>query len=79
MFRRHLLSYTCWHRAARIGSIRVGLRGDAARALLANILFFAEDEELVQSIFQSVFEFVSRVPVSRLTFMPDSRVWELIG
>jgi hypothetical protein len=53
--------------------------GDAARALLANILFFAEDEELVQSIFQSVFEFVSRVPVSRLTFMPDSRVWELIG
>ena len=53
--------------------------GDAARALLANILFFAEDEELVQSIFHSAFEFVSRVPVSRLTFVPDARVWELIG
>lgn len=52
---------------------------EAARALLANVLFFAEDEELVQSIFHSAFEFVSRVPVSRLTFVPDARVWELIG
>ena len=52
---------------------------DAVRSLLANLLFFAEDEELVQSIFHSAFEFVSRVPVSRLTFVPDARVWELIG
>jgi hypothetical protein len=51
---------------------------DAARSLLANVLFFAEDEELVQAVFHSVFEFVSRVPVSRLTFLPDARVWELI-
>jgi hypothetical protein len=52
--------------------------GEAARSLLANVLFFAEDEELVQSAFHSAFEFVSRVPVSRLTFVPDARVWELI-
>jgi hypothetical protein len=52
---------------------------EAARSLLANVLFFAEDEELVQSTFHSAFEFVSRVPVSRLTFVPDARVWELIG
>jgi hypothetical protein len=52
---------------------------EAARALLANILFFAEDEELVQSTFHSAFEFVSRVPVMQLTFVPDARVWELIG
>src|ERR1700723_619937 len=52
---------------------------EAARALLANVLFFAKDEELVQCIFHSAFEFVSRVPVSRLTFVPDVRVWELIG
>jgi hypothetical protein len=51
---------------------------DAARSLLANMLFFAEDEALVQAVFHSVFEFVSRVPVSRLTFVPDPRVWELI-
>jgi len=52
--------------------------GEAARSLLANVLFFAEDEDLVQSTFHSAFEFVSRVPVSRLTFVPDARVWELI-
>lgn len=51
---------------------------DATRGVLANLLFFAEDEALVQSVFHSVFEFVSRVPVSRLTFVPDQRVWELI-
>jgi hypothetical protein len=53
--------------------------GEATRSLLANLLFFAEDEELVQSVFHSAFAFVSRVPVSRLTFVPDARVWELIG
>ncbi len=52
--------------------------GEAARSLLANVLFFAEDEQLVQAAFHAAFEFVSKVPVSRLTFLPDSRVWELI-
>jgi len=52
--------------------------GEAARSVLANLLFFAEDEQLVQAAFHSAFEFVSRVPVSRLTFVPDARVWELI-
>jgi hypothetical protein len=51
---------------------------EAARSLLANVLFFAEDEALVQAAFHSAFEFVSRVPVSRLTFVPNARVWELI-
>lgn len=52
---------------------------EAVRSLLSNVLFFAADEELVQAIFHSAFEFVNRVPVSRLTFVPDARVWELIG
>jgi hypothetical protein len=52
---------------------------EATRSLLANILFFAEDEELVQAVFRSTFDFVSRVPVSKLTFVPDARVWELMG
>ncbi len=51
---------------------------EAARALLANVLFFADDRELVRNVFQSACEFVERVPVQRLTFLPDSRVWELI-
>jgi hypothetical protein len=53
--------------------------GEAARSVLANILFFAEDEELVHSTFHSAFNYACRVPVFRLTFVPDSRVWELIG
>ena len=51
---------------------------EAARAMLQNILFFAKDPELVHLIFQSVFDFVSRVPVCRLVFTRDARVWELI-
>jgi hypothetical protein len=53
-------------------------RAQAARSLLANVLFFAQDDELVRSIFDSAFEFISRVQVFRLTFVPDFRVWELI-
>jgi hypothetical protein len=53
-------------------------QAEAARALLQNILFFAQDEELVRRVFQSVLDFVGRVPVRRLIFAPDARVWELI-
>lgn len=52
---------------------------DAVRQLLRNVLFFAEDRELVERVFQSACEFVRQVPVRRLTFVPDQRVWELIA
>src|SRR5262249_35150747 len=52
---------------------------DAVRLLMRNILFFANDPELVKLVFRSAFEFVERVPVKRLTFFPDERVWEDIG
>ena len=52
---------------------------EATRALLENVLFFAEDEVLAQAAFQSACEFAKRVPVRRLTFVPNARVWELIG
>ena len=51
---------------------------DAVRALLQNILFFAHDQELVQLVFRTAVEFVSHVPVRRLVFAPDARVWDLI-
>ena len=51
---------------------------DAVRGLLGNILFFARDPEFVKLVFDAAFDFVSCVPVRRLTFVPDSRVWELI-
>jgi hypothetical protein len=53
--------------------------GEAVRALLRNILFFAHDPCLVGRIFQSACEFVSQVPVRRLKFLPDDRVWNIIG
>jgi hypothetical protein len=52
---------------------------EAARALLRNILFFAQDADLVQALFQTVLEFVQHVPVRRLVFVPDPRVWDMIG
>ena len=51
---------------------------DALRLLLRNILFFADDANLVEMVFRSAFEFLARVPASRLTFLPDQRVWELV-
>jgi hypothetical protein len=51
---------------------------EALRMLLRNILFFADDSKLVEMVFRSACEFLERVPVSRLTFYPDERVWELI-
>jgi hypothetical protein len=52
---------------------------DAGRGLLSNMLFFAEDQEMVHWAFKAACDFVDRVPVYRLTFVPDTRVWELIG
>lgn len=52
---------------------------EAARALLGNILFFAKDRELIATLLRSACEFVDHVPVARLTFAPDSRVWGMIG
>jgi len=51
---------------------------DAVRGLMENILFFAREPELVKMVFEAACNFVNRVPVRRLTFAPDSRVWELM-
>lgn len=52
---------------------------EAVRGVLANILFFAQDSELVKAVFDAAAALAARVPVRRLTFLPDTRVWELIG
>src|ERR1700716_1203236 len=51
---------------------------EAVRGVIGNILFFARETEFVKLVFDAAFDFVGRVPVRRLTFVPDSRVWELI-
>lgn len=53
--------------------------GEAAAALLRNILFFAEDPALVRTVFQSACDFVRRVPANRLVFTPDPSVWEMLA
>jgi hypothetical protein len=51
---------------------------EAVQRLLRNILFFADDPELVKLVFQSACEFASLVPIHRLVFVPDQRVWDII-
>lgn len=51
---------------------------DAVRGLMSNILFFARDPRFVKQVFDSALDFVSHIPVRRLTFAPDRSVWELI-
>jgi hypothetical protein len=51
---------------------------EAVQRLLRNILFFAEDPALVELVFQSACEFASLVPIRRLVFVPDQRVWDII-
>jgi hypothetical protein len=51
---------------------------EAVRALLGNILFFARDPKFVKLVFDAALDFVSHVPVRRLTFVPNAQVWELI-
>jgi len=52
---------------------------EACAALLRNIVFFAEDPPLVKLVFDAACDLVSRIPVSRLEFALDARVWEMIG
>jgi hypothetical protein len=54
-------------------------KAEAIRKLMRNILFFAEDPDLVRGVFQYACEFVERVPVQQLTFFPDARAWSMIS
>jgi hypothetical protein len=48
---------------------------DAVRRLMRNILFFAEDPRLVERLLATACDFVARIPIRRLMFYPDSKVW----
>lgn len=50
----------------------------AVRSLMRNILFFAADAALSKKLLDIGCDFVSRVPVGRLTFYPDRHVWQLV-
>lgn len=51
------------------------LPSDAVQRLMRNILFFAEDPRLAEQLLATACDFVARVPIRRLMFYPDSKVW----
>jgi hypothetical protein len=77
------------NRQARIEAVFILRHGDenrvrplnaaaAVRAILRNVLFFADDTFLTRLLFDSVCEFVESIGVFELSFLPDERVWSLI-
>ena len=68
----YLLAQGAENRVSDVG------KAEAARGILANMLFFAEDAELVRAVFLSALDLVEHVPVLRLTFRPEAAAWDLI-
>jgi hypothetical protein len=56
-----------------------GCQAEAVRTVMANILYFARDDALTAKVFDNAIALAARVPVKRLTFFPDARVWDLFG
>ena len=52
-------------------------QSEAVRRLLRNTLFFAQEPQLVSGVFATLCDLAERVPIYRLQFEPDARVWEL--
>jgi hypothetical protein len=63
----------------RENRVQIVPRDQAMRSLLRNILFFAEDRELVDLVFQSACNFAVRARIRKLIFVPDQKVWEAIS
>ena len=52
---------------------------ETVRTLMRNILFFANDEATVQSVFKSACAFAAGVPMYRMIFTRSSEAWGMIG
>jgi ABC-type dipeptide/oligopeptide/nickel transport system ATPase subunit len=52
---------------------------ETVRTLMRNILFFAQDEATVQSVFKSACAFAAAVPMYRMIFTRSSEAWGMIG
>jgi hypothetical protein len=61
------------HHLERLGT------SDAVRALMKNILFFVDDTELADQLLQTACDVAATVPVYRLTFAPDTAVWDAVA
>lgn len=54
-------------------------KADALRVLMQCVLCFAGDATVTKQVFTAACDLVDRVPVQRLVFRRDPRVWELIA
>jgi hypothetical protein len=61
------------HHARRLAS------GEALRRLLACVLFFVRDEDLVRRVFTVAGRLVADTPCFELSFRPDADVWSVVG
>jgi hypothetical protein len=52
---------------------------EAVRALMKNILFFVDDQELSGQVFETACDVAESLPVYRLTFAPDAGVWDAVA
>ena len=68
----------CFLEQAQENSLTAIGKAEALRLLMTNILFFADDPELVRQVFDIAAETVEAIPMFRLCFAPDARVWDLI-
>lgn len=51
---------------------------EAIRRLMRNILFFVNEPPLLNAVLETVTDFVCRVAVKELTFVPTPQVWDLM-
>jgi hypothetical protein len=52
---------------------------EAVCSILRNVLFFADDPDLAGRVLETVCQLVEKVPVRRLIFRPDARVWDYVA
>ncbi|HKO04924.1 MAG TPA: hypothetical protein VJW51_09255 [Candidatus Acidoferrales bacterium] len=68
----YLIEHGASNRLERVAEV------EAVRRLMRNTLFFAQEKRLVADVFSTVCELARRVPIYRLEFLPDARVWEML-
>jgi hypothetical protein len=68
----------CLLKQSRENRLRPVKHGEAIRALMRHVLFFAQDDALVERILDAVVHFASSVEVMEMEFTPDHRAWEMV-
>ena len=68
----------CLLKQSQKNRVRPVKRADAIRALMRHVLFFAQDDELVERVLDAVVHFASSVEVMEMEFTPDARAWETV-